>query len=267
MDYNGSSSGEGSSVVKVGRPDEYRAVDVSPFVASLSKGVPEPEPIEDLIRRAEAIVGKGDDPATGSPMIPHKPRRRPATTNSPAEYAWKLPEAAEDFSTDSRMFDSFSFSHQGSRASGGSPNGHDSPLPHRAFRRSPSPRPRNGIPKGFSSLEKNTKAALAAWPPATTPELERLRSAVYGTGHIFDTPFGRRTLVYADYAASGRLLEPVDSWLAADVYPTFANVHSEVGHCAQRTGELLEGLFSHMCIAVLWTAKPVTSREWLVLAA
>ena len=51
---------------------------------------------------------------------------------------------------------------------------------------------------------------------------------VYGSEAVFETPYGCKAMVYADYAASGRLLKPVESWLQSDVYPWFANVHSEV---------------------------------------
>ena len=91
------------------------------------------------------------------------------------------------------------------------------------------------------AVPKAATPVAAAWPPPAPPPLERLRAAVYGADHRFDTPFGRKAMLFADHAASGRLVEPVDSWLAAHAYPTFANVHSEVGHCAQRTGKLLEG--------------------------
>ena len=51
---------------------------------------------------------------------------------------------------------------------------------------------------------------------------------VYGGDAVFETPYGNKAMVYADYAASGRLLKPVEAWLQAEVYPWFANVHSEV---------------------------------------
>ena len=67
--------------------------------------------------------------------------------------------------------------------------------------------------------------------------LAALRSQVFGHDATYTTPFGQRTMVYADYAASGRLLEPIEAWLAQHVYPWFANVHSDVGECARITGK------------------------------
>ena len=58
--------------------------------------------------------------------------------------------------------------------------------------------------------------------------LADLRKQVFGGDAEFDTPFGRKAMVYADYAASGRLLKPMEAWLEREVYPWFANVHSEV---------------------------------------
>ena len=76
------------------------------------------------------------------------------------------------------------------------------------------------------SLARPSIAALAA-----------LRSQVFGHDASYTTPFGKRAMVYADYAASGRLLEPMEAWLTRDVYPWFANVHSDVGECARITGK------------------------------
>lgn len=43
--------------------------------------------------------------------------------------------------------------------------------------------------------------------------LAQLRCAVVGHGREFDGPFGRKTMVYADWTASGRALAPVEDYL------------------------------------------------------
>ena len=46
-----------------------------------------------------------------------------------------------------------------------------------------------------------------------------LRESVIGRGLVISTPFGRRVVTYADYTASGRLLELVENYLRQHVYP------------------------------------------------
>ena len=54
-------------------------------------------------------------------------------------------------------------------------------------------------------------------PPASAPPLQRcasaLRRGVIGAGAALRTPFGPRRLAYADWAASGRALAPVEDFL------------------------------------------------------
>jgi hypothetical protein len=79
-----------------------------------------------------------------------------------------------------------------------------------------------------------------ALPRPGIATLAALRSQVFGGNATYTTPFGERMMVYADYAASGRLLRPMEAWLARQVYPWFANVHSDVGQCACVTGRYVE---------------------------
>lgn len=57
-------------------------------------------------------------------------------------------------------------------------------------------------------------------------DIDRLREETLGTRHFFDTPFGRRLMVYADYTASGRGLTFVEEYLAA-LMESYANTHTE----------------------------------------
>jgi hypothetical protein len=84
-------------------------------------------------------------------------------------------------------------------------------------------------------------APLPRWPPPAGPALTHIRGCVYGCDAIFETPFGKREMVYADYAAMGRLLRPVEEWLARAVYPTFANAFGSIwSNSTGATERLLE---------------------------
>lgn len=70
--------------------------------------------------------------------------------------------------------------------------------------------------------------------------LSHLRQGVIGNDATYITPFGRKRLVYADWAASGRLLTFTESFLTTQVAPWYANVHTDVGACATHTATLFE---------------------------
>ena len=44
-------------------------------------------------------------------------------------------------------------------------------------------------------------------------------------------------LVYNDFTASGKPLKKLEEFIAKQVLPTYANVHSTVGHCADKTSK------------------------------
>lgn len=55
----------------------------------------------------------------------------------------------------------------------------------------------------------------------------RFRQNVVGSGHEFQTPYGMRRLVYADWTASGRLYRTIEETLAEKIGPFVGNTHSE----------------------------------------
>jgi selenocysteine lyase/cysteine desulfurase len=58
-----------------------------------------------------------------------------------------------------------------------------------------------------------------------------LRTGLIGDEQPFETPFGTRTLLYADYVASGRALRQVESFVMENVLPYYANSHTEASYC------------------------------------
>ncbi|ETW02336.1 hypothetical protein H310_05873 [Aphanomyces invadans] len=53
-----------------------------------------------------------------------------------------------------------------------------------------------------------------------------IRSTVIGHNSAFDTPFGTRPLVYADYTASGRSLQCIEDYMQTEVLPQYGNTHT-----------------------------------------
>jgi len=65
-----------------------------------------------------------------------------------------------------------------------------------------------------------------------------LRSQVLGIDVEFETPFGRRLMVYADYTASGRCLRFIEDYLQ-EIAAFYANPHTDDDETGRRTNELL----------------------------
>ena len=53
------------------------------------------------------------------------------------------------------------------------------------------------------------------------------RKSIIGIDQTFETPFGRQNIVYADWTASGRLYDPIERKLSAELGPFVGNTHSE----------------------------------------
>ncbi|CAF1516915.1 unnamed protein product [Rotaria sordida] len=64
---------------------------------------------------------------------------------------------------------------------------------------------------------------------------------IIGKNAPIDTPFGPRTITYADYTASGRAIKFIEYYILNDVLPYYANTHSENNACALRTTKFRKG--------------------------
>ena len=56
---------------------------------------------------------------------------------------------------------------------------------------------------------------------------EPYREKIIGYNQYFETPFGPRRILYADWTASGRLYEPIERILSEQVAPFVGNTHTE----------------------------------------
>ncbi len=53
------------------------------------------------------------------------------------------------------------------------------------------------------------------------------RKNIVGNDTFFDSPYGRKKIIYADWTASGRLYKPIEEKLLNDIGPFVANTHTE----------------------------------------
>ncbi len=65
--------------------------------------------------------------------------------------------------------------------------------------------------------------------PETSLEhyFEKFRDNIIGIGQEFDSPFGRKKIIYTDWTASGRLYRPIEEKLINEFGPFVANTHTE----------------------------------------
>ncbi len=71
-----------------------------------------------------------------------------------------------------------------------------------------------------STFRQNAISALEQW-------FARFRKHIIGIDQTFETPFGKKPLVYADWTASGRLYGPIEKRLQEEIMPFVGNTHTE----------------------------------------
>ena len=55
----------------------------------------------------------------------------------------------------------------------------------------------------------------------------KFRNNVVGNETYFNTPFGRKKMIYADWIASGRLYQPIEDSISKEIGPFVGNTHTE----------------------------------------
>src|ERR1700744_5316533 len=55
---------------------------------------------------------------------------------------------------------------------------------------------------------------------------DKYREHIIGHDATFESPFGRKQLIYADWTASGRAYRPIEEYLINEILPFWANSHS-----------------------------------------
>ncbi len=66
------------------------------------------------------------------------------------------------------------------------------------------------------------------------------RANTIGSDTLYQTPFGKKQLIYADWIASGRLYQPIENRISNDIGPFVANTHTETSF----TGALLTNAYN-----------------------
>ncbi|OYU81754.1 MAG: selenocysteine lyase [Flavobacterium sp. BFFFF1] len=70
------------------------------------------------------------------------------------------------------------------------------------------------------AVEKGTDTTLESY-------FQKFRHNIIGIDQEFDSPFGRKKIIYTDWTASGRLYRPIEEKMISDFGPFVANTHTE----------------------------------------
>ncbi len=76
-------------------------------------------------------------------------------------------------------------------------------------------------------IDSSNLAADSQTVSALEMYFERFRKGIIGYNQTFETPFGAKQIIYADWIASGRLYGPIEQRIAETFGPFVGNTHSE----------------------------------------
>jgi len=74
---------------------------------------------------------------------------------------------------------------------------------------------------------------------------EKFRKNIIGYNQLFQSPYGEKKVIYADWTASGRLYEPIERKICETFGPFVGNTHSEssvTGTCMTKSKVNYNGL-------------------------
>jgi len=70
--------------------------------------------------------------------------------------------------------------------------------------------------------------------------IEKIRDSIIGDDRALSGPYGHRRMTYADYTASGRSLEFIETFITEEVLPLYANTHTETSRTGLQTTRFRE---------------------------
>ena len=65
--------------------------------------------------------------------------------------------------------------------------------------------------------------------------LNTLFTSSIGNDVTFNSPFGKKSVIYCDYTASGRGLYEIEKFISNQILPFYANIHSSCGYLAEQS--------------------------------
>ena len=70
----------------------------------------------------------------------------------------------------------------------------------------------------------------------SSPEyLKTLFTSIIGNNITFNSPFGKKSIIYSDFTASGRGINQIEKFISNEILPFYANVHSNCGFLSEQS--------------------------------
>ena len=88
-------------------------------------------------------------------------------------------------------------------------------------------------------ITANIGSKTVRFPETLEEYFQPFRSHVIGLNQDFDSPYGKKKIIYADWTASGRLYQPIEKKISEDFGPFMANTHTE----SNITSLMMTGLY------------------------
>jgi selenocysteine lyase/cysteine desulfurase len=88
-------------------------------------------------------------------------------------------------------------------------------------------------------ITANIGSKTFQFPDTLEEYFQPFRSHVIGLNQEFDSPYGKKKIIYADWTASGRLYQPIEKKISEDFGPFMANTHTE----SNITSLMMTGLY------------------------
>lgn len=89
---------------------------------------------------------------------------------------------------------------------------------------------------------------------------QKFRSQVIGIHQEFESPFGKKTIIYADWTASGRLYKPIEERISEVFGPYMANTHTE----SNVTSQMMTGIY-HQARKIIKEHVNANEQDALIL--
>ncbi|MEH7381188.1 aminotransferase class V-fold PLP-dependent enzyme [Bacillus sp. JJ1533] len=90
-------------------------------------------------------------------------------------------------------------------------------------------------------ITANIGSKTFRFPETLEEYFQPFRSHVIGLNQDFDSPYGKKKIIYADWTASGRLYQPIEKKISEGFGPFMANTHTE----SNITSLMMTGLYKH----------------------
>src|SRR5690349_4995868 len=79
-----------------------------------------------------------------------------------------------------------------------------------------------------SDVKRNGNEILCLRPKSTLENFfSSFRKNIIGCHKVFQSPFGKKRIIYADWTASGRNYQPIEEFIQKEIMPFVANTHTE----------------------------------------